>query len=492
MAKESSRAAQLLAQVLAHPDDVEPRLVYADLLSEQGDPRGAFIAQQCALAELATTDKRYAPTLAATQRLRAAHARAWCELPVTDDDDKDDEADGKVDAARNATFVRGMLQRIAMEPGAFLAEWARLRKREPLDGVELIVHEGIWENERGIVAPPELRELKISTTGWFTAYSVAQILCWGMPQLRALDISGCDIGMAGAQILSNMDTDLGEHADDYQKPPLFEDGALEELRVAGSQIYDEGAVRLFGARHLANLRTLDLARTRISSAETLQSLRHAPAMKKLRRLGLAGNAPIGEHLGALAGWEALAHLEALTLPKSATPEALTALFPAPSRSLRELALVGGKELARWPGLEELTKSFVELDLGMTSLGDERWAALLAAPSLRTIVHLHANNCSLSDKAIDKLVASKLDRLVTLDVASNKLTDRAMAALAAWPGLQHVTHLRVHNNRKVTAAGFASLIASPHLQPIELEVGKLADEPTLAKLRERFGAAVIAR
>jgi uncharacterized protein (TIGR02996 family) len=41
---------ELLDEVLAHPDDDVPRRVYADWLSERGDPRGELIAVQCELA----------------------------------------------------------------------------------------------------------------------------------------------------------------------------------------------------------------------------------------------------------------------------------------------------------------------------------------------------------------------------------------------------------------------------------------------------------
>ncbi|HEY0253108.1 MAG TPA: TIGR02996 domain-containing protein [Kofleriaceae bacterium] len=40
----------LLDEVLAHPHSDDPRRVYADWLSERGDPRGEFIAVQCELA----------------------------------------------------------------------------------------------------------------------------------------------------------------------------------------------------------------------------------------------------------------------------------------------------------------------------------------------------------------------------------------------------------------------------------------------------------
>jgi uncharacterized protein (TIGR02996 family) len=42
--------APLLADVLARPQDDGPRLVLADWLAEQGDPRGELISLQIALA----------------------------------------------------------------------------------------------------------------------------------------------------------------------------------------------------------------------------------------------------------------------------------------------------------------------------------------------------------------------------------------------------------------------------------------------------------
>ncbi len=42
-----ARLDDVLADIWAHPDDVDRRLVYADLLQQLGDPRGEFIALQC-------------------------------------------------------------------------------------------------------------------------------------------------------------------------------------------------------------------------------------------------------------------------------------------------------------------------------------------------------------------------------------------------------------------------------------------------------------
>jgi hypothetical protein len=104
--------------------------------------------------------------------------------------------------------------------------------------------------------------------------------------------------------------------------------------------------------------------------------------------------------------------------------------------------------------------------------------------------LLANGCSLSDKAIDMLVASPLQRLVTLDLSSNKLTDAGLQTLAAWEGLQHVTHLRIGNNRKVTVAGIGALAGAGRFSPAMLDVGKLVDAKLVGRLRERFGDVVV--
>jgi uncharacterized protein (TIGR02996 family) len=55
----------LLVEIYAHPDDDQPREVYADLLQQRGDPRGDFIALQ-----LAGNTKRAAELL-------AQYARTW-------------------------------------------------------------------------------------------------------------------------------------------------------------------------------------------------------------------------------------------------------------------------------------------------------------------------------------------------------------------------------------------------------------------------------
>lgn len=62
--------AEALAAVWAQPDALEPRLVYADMLSAEGDPRGEFIALQCAPARTPAQTRRMAA-------LARAHGAGW-------------------------------------------------------------------------------------------------------------------------------------------------------------------------------------------------------------------------------------------------------------------------------------------------------------------------------------------------------------------------------------------------------------------------------
>jgi uncharacterized protein (TIGR02996 family) len=70
----------LLERIIAAPDDDAPRLVYADWLQEQGDPRGELIVIQCALARYATADDTVGDVRRMQQRERAllaAHFDEW-------------------------------------------------------------------------------------------------------------------------------------------------------------------------------------------------------------------------------------------------------------------------------------------------------------------------------------------------------------------------------------------------------------------------------
>ena len=66
-----------LAAILANPDDKKARTIYADLLQDRGDPRGDFIALQCARADLAADDPRAGELDESIAALLKKHKKAW-------------------------------------------------------------------------------------------------------------------------------------------------------------------------------------------------------------------------------------------------------------------------------------------------------------------------------------------------------------------------------------------------------------------------------
>jgi uncharacterized protein (TIGR02996 family) len=100
----------LVQAVRAHPEDDAYRLVYADWLEDNGNPRAALIRVQCELAALAASAPRRAELEARQRDLLAAHGTAWLG-PFHD---------------RECRFVRGMLE-VGVPATQFPAEAAALR-----------------------------------------------------------------------------------------------------------------------------------------------------------------------------------------------------------------------------------------------------------------------------------------------------------------------------------------------------------------------------
>ena len=394
----------------------------------------------------------------------------------------------------NPVFRHGFLHRIAAPLADIDAQWSWLREREPIRGMEVVVDEHVPEQYRTLSSPTaSWRTLAIRPTGWFTGRSVGNALRWGFAELRELDLSGCDVGYSGCRMLANLDTDLADLFTGWTAPPPLPEGQLSSLTLHGCGIFDEGARTLFAAKTLSALEELVISQCRLKEEDTLTALRSSPCLTGLRRLSLAGNKELGGKLAALAGWDVLPRLESLAVPQTATADDIAALFPEPSAALRALDLSSARGLLKNPeAVANAAVALTKLDLGTTSAGDKAWATLLAAPSTRTVLGLEANRCSLSDRAIDALTNSPLERLVALDLSSNKLSDKGLQQLAEWPGLRYVTRLRIGNNRKLGLPGYRGLIDSPHFNPVALDIGKSADGAVIAALRERFGKALVVR
>lgn len=110
-----------LDEITASPDDDIPRLIYADWLEENGDPRGEFIRIQCELATLRKTQKRFAELRSEEARLLAKYERKWSE--------------GFPYSLRKCVFRRGFIEACWVALSFFLRNSDKILRLSPLRDV---------------------------------------------------------------------------------------------------------------------------------------------------------------------------------------------------------------------------------------------------------------------------------------------------------------------------------------------------------------------
>src|SRR5947209_4631855 len=99
-----------LQDILAHPEDDAPRLIYADWLDEHGGDggrdRAAFIRLQCRRARLPEGDPGANRLRLRERKLLAEHAADW--LPPLPE------------GVQVAEYRRGFVEHVTLPPAAFL------------------------------------------------------------------------------------------------------------------------------------------------------------------------------------------------------------------------------------------------------------------------------------------------------------------------------------------------------------------------------------
>src|SRR5579885_2592247 len=189
-----------LADVVAHPDDDAPRLIYADWLEEQGQPeRAEFIRVQCRLA--------VSPEDGALRRrereLLATHGEAWrAEVPAW--------------ARAECEFRRGFVSAMTCHVRDWLRHGDELVRLLPIE--ELCFCADLSADAAPLADAPSLA------------------------RLRCLIVAYVGLGDAGAARLA-------------ASPHL---GQLDELSLAGNGLSADGAAFVARSRYLAGLRALDL------------------------------------------------------------------------------------------------------------------------------------------------------------------------------------------------------------------------------------------
>src|SRR6266404_305728 len=212
-----------LATILDAPQEDAPRLVYADWLEEQGDPRAEFIRVQCELARLAADDSESKEQRSQLEdradKLLLEHGDAWrIEIPEW--------------ARKGCEFERGFVQHVTIwtdwqhHYGPHLSQTAPITKItlqnvkgsaiEFADGPQLrhysslvvldpqMEYDGLRELMRSSAVTEPLRSLQFMgmTTKFGDTGALEVSLAPGLTHLTRLELIRCNIGHRGIDCLA--------------------------------------------------------------------------------------------------------------------------------------------------------------------------------------------------------------------------------------------------------------------------------------------------
>jgi uncharacterized protein (TIGR02996 family) len=307
-----------LADIIEHPDDDAPRLIYADWLDEQGrSERAEFIRVQCARA----AHSEDAALLRREQELLDEHGDAWRpEAPAWLRD--------------NCEFHRGF---VTVVSGCSVGDWMRhgrdLVRQFPIEEVRFRADEP-WEDPHAnacaaaLAASPSLARLRclilayvhlssdgvrrLVTSPYLTRLTELSLAGNGLrtrlveplasseylPGLTDLDLRDNEIGDIGARILAATTRLTRLRSLQLVNTRLRDAGLaalasgpwpdLAHLYLGHNSITDTGVRALVQSPLLAGLRTLDLRSNRIFG-EGAHALAAAPGAANLTLLDLVGN-----------------------------------------------------------------------------------------------------------------------------------------------------------------------------------------------------------
>ncbi len=373
-----------LARIRELPDDDGPRLIFADWLDEQGDPRGEFIRVQIALARLPDHDRRRVKLLGRERDLLGRYADLWAE-PFRG-------------LATGPVFRRGFVEEVKVTARQFLAHPDAVFAAGPVSHLHLL---DLGSHLVPVLAMPQLAKLSGLTV-------FAQHL--GPPLARCV---------AESSYLAN----------------------LTELRLGRNRLGDDGAESLANSPYLANLDELDLSENELGEVAA-RAIATSARLGRLRQLEVGGNAigPVGSV--ALAGLP----LRYLGLegnrvggPRLAGLTRAADLFRVEALNLAATGLTPSSLRAALTGLT--TAAVEELDLGGNELHDEGAEVLAGCTGLASLRGLRLDANQISDAGVTALArAPHLDRLTVLDLSNNPIGDDGVRAVLESRTLRQLRRL----------------------------------------------------
>jgi uncharacterized protein (TIGR02996 family) len=272
--------AQLFEAILKDPYVPEPRLVLADSLQEQNDPRGEFISLQCKLGFGRKPDK-HEEIFLRTAELLLENGYLWAK-PICD-------------LTRKYRFYRGFIDTITMDAEAFASEAAHIYANHPVTTVHLrnLTEKALIE----MANLPELRHVRHLYFPKFSQHFKEALHAW----LRSEHIVYLET--LSLPLMKLTSGDAKEIAAVKWKN-------LTSLNLSDNTIKDSGVGWLVKSKTLGSLKSLYLNRNKITDKGMI-ALANATNFEKLEKLSLNGNQIDTEGATAFANSEPMDSLKRL-------------------------------------------------------------------------------------------------------------------------------------------------------------------------------------
>ncbi|VTT97356.1 Repeat-companion domain protein OS=Isosphaera pallida (strain ATCC 43644 / DSM 9630 / IS1B) GN=Isop_0391 PE=4 SV=1: LRR_6: LRR_6: LRR_6 [Gemmataceae bacterium] len=476
-----STEAALLRAIRDCPDDDTPRLVYADLVEEDGDAaRGEFIRVQVALARTPETDPARNALEDREHELLAENEARWLGVPP--------ETDGLL----FWRFARGFVEEVSATPSFMLNEGSDLCAANPVRRWRVGSSQGdmaedlIEAGRRGWFARLEALDL----SGWFQAIGEMErfLTRSDFERLRELDLSDCggldDLGVVLERsalreqlrvLRAGASYGVGTALDAAHLSRALAPTRLVELSVPGCFLSADDVRRLLASDCCRELSSLNIRDNHIepNAWDAFQA-----AECRLRSLDLSGT-PLGAiSLDDVLRQESLSELRVLHLNRCGSAMA----------NMHALASSRFWTQAEVLQMQDGTIPERSLEPLFRSAG---------SPNLRV---LDVGGNYFREDGVRGLCGAKwAGSLTTLNLSRNYLTNEAARLIA---GCERFTQLRSldlsYNNRhdqpdadpgdQITDAGLWAIIESPHLTNLRhLDVtGLQFTGETRAALQRRFG------
>jgi uncharacterized protein (TIGR02996 family) len=384
--------------ILAHPEDDTPRLIFADWLDEHGQPeRGEYIRVQIELARLDEDDPRWPELESRAMELIRQHEKKWAR--------RETESLGGC-----YFWARGFVEGVEfVKYTDFLAAAPRLFQLCP---IRYLTIEAPFFHFKRWSACPHLANLRGLALRRFArrkwdADSLAQAIAPPtLAGLTELDLNGnFYLGAPWGQALAR-----AGHLEN-----------LTALRLAGNGIEDEGVRHLLRGKHLGKLTALDLSGNYIGP-EGAAALAESPLLAGLTELGLGieedfddANSIGDEGVRALVASPHLTRLRQLDLSSDIG-------MPDDPDLVGDQ---GAEALASWPHLVSVRRLLLDYNR-ITSRGVRALAASARAVNL-THLGLYGNPID-DDGARSLLRSRKLKKLRTLQLETELLSPAVCEAL----------------------------------------------------------------